>query len=61
MCINGVPDFLAKLMPEGYEPCPECWGTGTVAQIDDLNDMDTIRFEICPVCNGNGFIKEDKT
>ena len=59
--VYGTPDLLDKLSPKGYKICRKCIGSGRIADFDDLNDMDTIRFELCPICNGSGFIKEDKT
>ena len=38
--------------------CPTCHGDGEIADFDDLNDIDTIRFVQCPTCGGSGFIKE---
>ena len=56
--VYGTPDLLDKLLPKGYKVCRKCMGSGRMANFDDLNDMDTIRFIQCPTCGGIGFIKE---
>lgn len=56
--VHNGNELLAALKKAGYIVCPKCMSTGKVADLDDLNDIDTIRFEPCPVCNGKGFIKE---
>lgn len=58
--VYGTPDLLDKVLPAGYKVCPKCMGTGRIADLDDLNDLDTIRFEPCKACGGAGFIKENK-
>ena len=58
--VYGTPDLLDKLIPSGYKVCRKCMGSGRMVDFDDLNDMDTIRFEPCKACSGDGFIKEGK-
>ena len=48
--VYGTPDLLDKVLPAGYKVCPKCMGTGRIADFDDLNDLDTIRFEPCKAC-----------
>ena len=56
--VYGTPNLLDRLMPDGYKVCRNCMGTGRIADFDDLNDLYTVYFKQCPVCNGSGFIKE---
>ena len=49
--VYGTPNLLDRLMPDRYKMCRKCMGTGRIADFDD--------FKPCPVCNGDGFIKED--
>lgn len=53
-------ELLNALKQAGYMVCPKCMGTGKVADLDDLNDMDTIRFEPCKACGGAGFVRNYK-
>ena len=53
-------ELLSALKQAGYMVCLKCMGTGKVVKLDDLNDLDTIRFEPCKACGGAGFIKENK-
>lgn len=54
--VYGTPDLLDKVLPAGYKVCRKCVGTGRVANLDDLNDLDTIQFEPCKECGGTGFV-----
>ncbi len=54
--VYGTPDLLDKLSPKGYKICRKCMGSGRIADFDDLNDLDTIRYEPCKACGGAGFV-----
>ena len=56
--VYGTPDLFDKVLTDGYKTCRNCMGVGRIPDFDDLNDIGTIRFEPCPVCNGKGFIRE---
>ena len=58
--VYGTPDTLDRLMPDGYKLCRKCMGSGRIANLSDLNDLDTIYFEQCKACNGAGFIRNYK-
>lgn len=59
--IYGSTDMLQRLIPAGYRFCPNCLGTGRMANLDDVKNSstDTIRFESCDVCGGSGFINSE--
>lgn len=48
--------LLERIMPAGYKMCLKYMGTGRVADLDDLNDLDTIRVKPCKACGGVGFV-----
>lgn len=58
--IYGAAELLERVAPAGYKACRKCMGTGRVANLDDLNDLDTIRFEPCKACGGAGFVHNYK-
>ncbi len=58
--VYGTPDLLDKVLPDGYKTCRKCMGTGRIADLDDLNDLDTIRFEPCKACGGLGYVRNYK-
>lgn len=53
-------ELLSALKQAGYMVCPKCMATGKVADLDDLNDLDTVRFEPCKACGGSGFVRNYK-
>lgn len=58
--VYGTLDMLDKVLPAGYKTCRKCMGIGRIADLDDLNDLDTIRFETCKACGGAGFVRNYK-
>lgn len=58
--VYGTPDLLDKVLPAGYKTCRKCMGTGRIANLSDLNDLDTIYFEPCEACGGKGYVRNYK-